>query len=71
MSARIEEIRQENRSGDVSYRDIEWLCSVAEAAEALIERTVPDLTEVGRREARLSRLLRASPDVDSEAHGVC
>jgi hypothetical protein len=38
VSARIEEIRQENRSGDVSYQDIEWLCSVADAASIVIEK---------------------------------
>jgi hypothetical protein len=37
MSARIEELRQENRGGDVSSRDIEWLCSVADAAEYLLD----------------------------------
>jgi hypothetical protein len=35
VSARIEEIRQENRSGDVSFRDIEWLCERAEQADRL------------------------------------
>ncbi len=34
------------------------LTEIAEAAEALIERTITDLTEVGRREVRLSALLR-------------
>ena len=32
-SGRIAEIRQENRGGDVSARDIEWLCRIAEAAD--------------------------------------
>ena len=55
MSARIEEIRQENRSGDVSYADIEWLCQVAEAADEL------RLWEPGRRgyAAAFSRLTAA------------
>lgn len=27
IGARVAEIRQENRGGDVSFRDIEWLCN--------------------------------------------
>lgn len=38
MSERIEEIRQENRSGDVSYRDVAWLCRVAEIAERIVRQ---------------------------------
>lgn len=33
---RLAEIRQENSNGDVSYRDIEWLCGVGEAAVRLV-----------------------------------
>ncbi len=39
--------------------EVEQLRAIAEAAEALIERTVIDPLEIGRREVRLSVLLRA------------
>lgn len=35
QQARIAEIRQDNRMGDVSYHDIVWLLGVAEAANQL------------------------------------
>lgn len=35
-SVRVAEIRQENADGDVSHRDIAWLCGVAEAASRLV-----------------------------------
>lgn len=36
---RIAEIRQENRGGDVSATDIEWLCRVAYEALTLLQET--------------------------------
>ncbi len=44
--------------GEKDDAENQRLREIAEAAEALIERTITDLTEVGRREVRLSALLR-------------
>lgn len=41
-TTRIAEIRQENRGGDVSYRDIEWLCSTVERLTAAMRHVVGD-----------------------------
>ena len=41
-TTRIAEIRQENRGGDVSYRDIEWLCSTVERLAAAMRHVVGD-----------------------------
>lgn len=49
MSARIEEIRTENHFGDVSTRDIEWLCKVAEAAERVLFSGSHGITEQDAR----------------------
>ncbi len=35
---RIAEIRQENRGGDVSYRDIDWLCDEVLRLQSLLRR---------------------------------
>ena len=64
---RIEEIRQENLGGDVSAKDIAWLCEVAEAAARLcvhLSRVEPMQfkREVGCvRWNRLSSLLQDDP----------
>ena len=36
-STRVAEIRQENHGGDVSFRDIEWLCDRVRVLEAVFE----------------------------------
>lgn len=71
-SARIAEIRQENGGGDVSYRDIYWLCDFAERSEyarAAWERTfTKERIRAEAAERALRWFYQYRPDVHSD-HG--
>jgi hypothetical protein len=41
VPTKLAEIRQENRGGDVSAKDIEWLCDVAAAAHEVRRSSFP------------------------------
>ena len=65
MSERVAEIRQENRGGDVSYHDIEWLCLTVDRLEqALRDLYARPTSPTALAFARLA--LRAVSDLASK-----
>ncbi len=67
---RIAEIRQENRGGDVSYRDIDWLCDEVLRLHSLLLRAEEERKRLREGIAEAMTSLATGPAKDGYAYSV-